>query len=289
MGYVLKNENIGKVRINKRDVIDKIRIALWYSHLQHGFDAQLPSEIAKMIEPDKIRVVNGCVTDNDRKWRNYKNGLNVPHPKLIDKAEAAVQGSSLIINHVLWQAMKNSVNLDLLLKDGIGKLSWEVQRILYKPSKYNCDRKLVESLSSKKLMQLERLASLDALAALVIFYRMGVEDTSSIVDISRAIYRTLLIICMKKPYLHFSESLILLMHSQVFSLADSKQSILGDSFKDDFLRDLQILRSQFSMIDNEKLADHTWKEDVKASSDFLEKVMFHNLFEESTIMTVEAI
>lgn len=289
MDCVLKNENIRKVRVNKRDAIDQIRVALWYSHLQHGLDAQLPSEIAKMIEPDKIRVVNGCVTDNDRKWRNYKNGLNVPHPKLIDKAEAVVQGSSLIINHVLWRAMKNSINLNLLLKDGIGKLSWEVQRILYKSSKYNCDRKLVESLSSKKLMQLERLASLDALAALVIFYRMGVEDTSSIVDISRAIYRTLLIVCSQKPYSHFSESLILLMNSQVFSLADSKQSILGDSFKDDFLMDLQILRSQFSKMNNEKLVGNTLKEDIRASSDFLEKVRFHNLVEEATIMTVDAI
>ncbi|MHC5171463.1 hypothetical protein ACVIAJ_14090 [Acinetobacter johnsonii] len=289
MGCVLQNENIGKVRINKRDVIDQIRIALWYSHIQLGLDAQLPSEIAKMIEPDKIRVVNGYVTDNDRKWRNYKNGLNVPHPKLIDKAEAVVQGSSLIINHVLWQAMKNSINLDLLLKDGIGKLSWEVQRILYKPNKYNCDRKLVESLSSKKLIQLERLASLDALAALVIFYRMGVENTSSSVDISRAIYRTLLIICMKKPYSHFSESLILLMHSQAFSLVDPKESILGDSFKEDFLMDLQILMSQFSKMGSEKLVTNTWKKDVRISSDFLEKVRSHNLFKEATIMTVDAI
>src|SRR5690606_33328569 len=101
--------------------------------------------------------------------------------------------------------MKNSINLDLLLKDSIGKLSWEVQRILYKPNKYDCDRKLAENLSPKKLIQLERLASLDALAALVIFYRMGVEGTSSIVDISRAIYRTLLIVCSQKPYSHFSE------------------------------------------------------------------------------------
>ncbi|WP_257229313.1 hypothetical protein [Acinetobacter sp. YH12057] len=138
-------------------------------------------------------------------------------------------------------------------------------------------------------MQLEQLASLDALAALVIFYRKGVEDARSIIDISRAIYRTLLIICVKKPYSNFSESLILLMHSQVFSLVDPKESVLGDSFKEDFKMDLQILKNQFSMMDNEKLADNTWKEDVRVSSDFLEKVRFHNLFEESTIMTVEAI
>lgn len=59
MGYVLQNENIGKVRINKRDVVDQIRVALWYSRIKLGLDAQLPSEIAKIIEPDKIRVVNG--------------------------------------------------------------------------------------------------------------------------------------------------------------------------------------------------------------------------------------
>ena len=195
----------------------------------------------------------------------------------------------MIINHVLWRAIKKSIKLDLLLKDDIGKLSWEVQRILYKSNKYNCDRKLVENLSSKKLIQLERLASLDALAALVIFQRMSVEDTSSIVNINRAIYRTLLIVCSQKPYTNFSENLILLINSQVFSLAKSKESILGESFKEDFLMDLQILISQFSKIDNEKLADNTWKEHVRASSDFLEKVRFYNLFEKSTIMTVDAI
>ena len=86
MGCVLQNENIRKVRINKRDVVDQIRVALWYSHIEHGLHVHLPSHIARIVEPDKIRVVDGCVTDNDRKWRNYKNGLNVPHPKLIDKA-----------------------------------------------------------------------------------------------------------------------------------------------------------------------------------------------------------
>ena len=263
MGRVLKNENIRKVRVNKRDAIDQIRVALWYSHIQHRLDEYLPSQIARIIEPDKIRVVDGCVTDNDRKWRNYKNGLNVPHPKLIDKAEEVVQGSSLIINHVLWQALRDAVDIDLLLQESIGKLSWEVQRILYKSNKHDCDRKLVEHLSPKKLMQLERLASLDALAALVIFLRLGVLKSKGIVDISRAIYRTLLIICMKKPYSHFSESLILVMYAQVFSLADSKQSILGDSFKDDFLRDLQILMSQFSKMDSEKLVTNTWKKDVR--------------------------
>ena len=289
MDFFLKNENIRKPRINKRDEIDQLRVVLWYSFIKQCLATNTPSEVARIIEPHKIRVVDGCTTDNDKKWRNYKNGSNVPNPKLIDKAEAIVQGSSLIINHVLWQAMKNSINLDLLLKDSIGKLSWEVQRILYKPNKYDCDRKLAENLSPKKLIQLERLASLDALAALVIFYRMGVEDTSSIVEISRAIYRTLLIICMKKPYSHFSESLILLMHSQVFSLVDPEESILGDSFKEDFLMDLQILRTQFSKMDSEKLVTNTWKKDVRISSDFLEKVRFHNLFKESTIMTVDAI
>lgn len=289
MDCVLKNENIRKVRINKRDVIDQLRVALWYSHIQLGLDTDIPSHIARIIEPDKIRVVDGYIADNDRKWRNYKNGSNVPSPKLTDKAEAIVQGSSLIINHVLWQAMKNSISLDLLLKESIGKLSWEVQRILYKSNKYDCDRKLVENLSPKKLIQLERLASLDALAALVIFIRLGIRESKSVIDTSRAIYRTLLIVCSRKPYSHFSESLILLMNSYVFSLADAKESILGDSFKENFLMDLQILKTQFSKTDNGKLSDNTWKENVRISSDFLGKVRFHNLVEESTIMTVNAI
>ena len=271
------------------DYIDIFRVVLWYTFIKYRLSVNSNYQISRVIEPDNFRINDHRRIYCDKKWRNYQKGLNVPNSKLVERVESIVTGSSSIINHVLWQVLRDLVDIDLLIEQSIGKLSWEVQRILYKSNKYNCDRKLVEGLSPKKLIQLERLASLDALAALVIFLRLSIMESKGIVDISRAIYRTLLIICMKKPYSHFSESLILLMHAQVFSLADSKQSILGDSFKDDFLRDLQILRSQFSMIDNEKLADHTWKEDVKASSDFLEKVMFHNLFEESTIMTVEAI
>ena len=285
----MKNENIGKVRSNKRDKVDQLRVSVWYSYIKQRLATNTPSQIARIIEPDKIRVVDGYITDNDKKWRNYKNGLNVPNSKLIDKAESIVQGSSLIINHVLWQVMRDSVDIDLLLQQSIGKLSWEVQRVLYKSNKYDFNRKLVANLSSKKLMQLERLAGLDALAALVIYLRVGVVEGKSILEISRAIYRTLLIVCSKYPFFYHSESFILLMKSCVFSLGNSKDSILDESFKEDFLMDLQILRSQFSKMGNGKMADYTWKEDVRASSDFLEKVRFHNLFKESTIMTVGAI
>ena len=271
------------------DDIDMLRVGLWYTFIKYHLSVNSNYQISRIIEPDNFRINDHRKIYCDKKWRNYQKGLNVPNSKLVEQVESIITGSSSIINHLLWQVLRDSADIDLLIQQSIGKLSWEVQRILYKPNKYNCDRTLVESLSSKKLIQLERLASLDALAALVIFYRMGAEDTSSTVDISRAIYRTLLILCMKKPYLHFSESLILLMHSQVFSLVGPKESILGDSFKEDFLMDLQILRTQFSKMDNEKSADNTWKEDVRVSSDFLEKVRFHNLFEESTIMTVEAI
>lgn len=271
------------------DDIDMLRVGLWYTFIKYHLSVNSNYQISRIIEPDNFRINDHRKIYCDKKWRNYQKGLNVPNSKLVEQVESIITGSSSIINHLLWQVLRDSADIDLLIQQSIGKLSWEVQRILYKPNKYNCDRTLVESLSSKKLIQLERLASLDALAALVIFYRMGAEDTSSTVDISRAIYRTLLILCMKKPYLHFSESLILLMHSQVFSLVGQKESILGDSFKEDFLMDLQILRTQFSKMDNEKSADNTWKEDVRVSSDFLEKVRFHNLFEESTIMTVEAI
>ena len=197
----MKNENIGKVRSNKRDKVDQLRVSVWYSYIKQRLATNTPSQIARIIEPDKIRVVDGYITDNDKKWRNYKNGLNVPNPKLIDKAESIVQGSSLIINHVLWQIMRDSVDIDLLLQQSIGKLSWEVQRVLYKSNKYDFDRKLVANLSSKKLMQLERLAGLDALAALVIYLRVGIVEGKSILEISRAIYRTLLIVCSK--YNHF--------------------------------------------------------------------------------------
>lgn len=280
----MKNGNLEKTRINKRDDIDVQRVILWYSYLRDHLEAKNPSQIARIIEPHKIRVVEGYIIDNDKKWRNYKNGLNVPNPKLIDQTESVVQGSSLMINHVLWQVMKSSTGIDLLLQECIGKLSWEVQRILYQSNKYSSCNKLVPNLSKRKLKQLEHLAGLDALAAQIIFLRVSIIQNENVLDICRSIYRTLLIICIEIPFFYHCESLILLMNRNIFSLVDSRDSILGEGFEYNFSKNVKILLNLFLAMEDRALVGITRKERVKALSDLLHNAKVLNFFDESNFL-----
>lgn len=273
-----------KTRINKRDDIDVQRVILWYSYLRHHLVAKNPSQIARIIEPHKIRVVEGYIIDNDKKWRNYKKGLNVPNPKLIDQAESVVQGSSLIINHVLWQAMKSSTGIELL-QECIKKLSWEVQRILYQSNKYSGCNKLVPNLSKRKLKQLEHLAGLDALAAQIIFLRISIIKNENVLDICRSIYRTLLIICIEIPFFYYRESLIALMNRNIFSLVDSRNSILDKGFEYNFSENVKKLLELFLAMEDRVLVGITRKQRIKALSDLLHNIKILDFFEEFNFLT----
>lgn len=280
----MKNENLEKTRINKRDDIDVQRVMLWYSYLIHDLNLNTPSQIAREIEPHKIRVVDGYITDNDKKWRNYKNGLNVPNPKLIDQTESIVQGSSLMINHVLWQVMKSSTNIDLLMKECIGKLSWEVQQILYQSNKYSSGNKLISNLSKRKLKQLEHIAGLDALAAQIIFLRANIVQNENVLDICRSIYRTLLIICIEIPFFYHCKSLISLMNRNIFSLVDSSSSILGEGFEYNFSENVKKLLNLFLAMEDRALVGITRKERTKALSDLLHNAKVLDFFYESKFL-----
>ncbi|OAL76232.1 hypothetical protein AY606_13025 [Acinetobacter sp. SFB] len=269
-----------KTRINKRDDIDVQRVVLWYSYIEHCLRKTVPSEIARVIEPHKIRVHEGYIIDNDRKWRNYKKGLNVPNPKLIEKAESIVPGSSMMINHILWQTMRDSMPIDVLLQERVGRLSWKVQRLLYVHNKYDESKKLVSSLSKKKLMQLERLAGLDALAAQIIFLRVGIVQNENVLNIFRSIYRTLLIICTEIPFFYHCESLIVLMNSYVFSLIEPRSAIL-DKRVEDFTRNVKTLINLLLAMEDAGLVGFTRKEGIRLLSDFLSDSKVLNLFGES--------
>lgn len=129
-------------------------------------------------------------------------------------------------------------------------------------------------------MQLERLAGLDALAAQIIFLRVGIVQNENVLDIFRSIYRTLLIICTEIPFFYHCESLIVLMNSYIFSLIEPRSAIL-DKRVEDFTRNVKTLINLLLAMEDAGLVGFTRKEGIRLLSDFLSDSKVMNLFGES--------
>ncbi len=275
--------------MEKRSELDIVRVSLWYWYIRVNLSKNSDYQIEKVIEPDAFNKNKHGDAYHNNKWRGYRLGKHTPNPILIDQAESHVQGSAMILKHTLWQVMSNSRSLDSLLNDEVGKLSWEVQRILYKANKYDCGSLLVTKLSKRKLRQLECLAGLDALAAQIIFLKLAVkreEDTSAL---SHSIYRTLLIICTELPFFYYREHFISLVNWYVFSLVSSTKEILGENFEVKFSKNVKILINKLLAMEDRGEVGISRKESIRALSNLLHETQVLKCFEGGNLLTADVI
>lgn len=275
--------------MKKRNELDIVRVSLWYWYIRVNLSKNSDYQIEKIIEPNAFNKNKHGDIYHINKWRGYRLGKHTPNRILIDQVESHVQGSSVILDHMFWQALNDAIGIDLLLNDGIGKLSWEVQRILYKPKKYDCGSLLVSSLSKRKLRQMEYLTGLDALAAQIVFFKLAVKTEEDTFAISQSIYRTLLIMCTELPFFYYREHLISLVNLNVFSLVGPIKEILGENFEDSFSKNVQILLNLLLSMEDKGEVGITRKECVKALSDLLHEKQIISLFDGANILTIDAI
>lgn len=275
--------------MEKRSELDIVRVSLWYWYIRVNLSKNSDYQIEKVIEPDAFNKNKHGDAYHNNKWRGYRLGKHTPSPILIGQAESYVKGSSMLLKHTLWQVMNNSISIDSLLSDELRNLSWEVQRILYKANKYDCDSLLVTNLSKRKLRQLECLAGLDALAAQIIFFKLAVkreEDTSAL---SQSIYRTLLIMCTELPFFNYRAHFISLINSNVFSLVSSTEKVLGKNFVDSFSKNVKILINLLLSMEDTGKVGITRKESIRALSNLLHETQVLNLLEGGNLLTIDAI
>ena len=176
----------------RRDWIDVIRTAIWYAYIESNLSHATSYQIEKIIEPEAF-VKDQNYFYHHNKWAKYKLGKHTPEIELIGKANQHVRGTAKIINHVLWEAIRGHKPMKWFIENGINQLSWDVQRIVFRT--VNDQIELISVLQIRKeLRRIERLASLDALAVLIIFLRIADDQNQREIAfwIGRSIYRILL-------------------------------------------------------------------------------------------------
>lgn len=207
----------------RRDWLDVIRTAIWYAYIEINFLNSTNHQIAQFIEADAFGKGEENDINNYIRWAKYRIGKHTPGKELINKANQHVEGTARLINHVLWDAIRGHKPLNWFTKSGVNQLSWDVQRIIFKS--VNDQKELISVLQIRKdLRRLERLASLDALAALIIFLRMADDQNQKKIALSigQSIYRILLVMCTFLPLASFKHGLVFLFYLYVFPLCRDK-------------------------------------------------------------------
>lgn len=219
----------------RRDWLDVIRTAIWYAYIEINFLNSTNREIAKFIEADAFGKSVEKDINNYMRWAKYRTGKHTPGKELISKANQHIEGTARIINHVLWEAIRGRKSLCWFVETGVNQLSWDVQRIIFKSM--NDQKELISVLEIRKnLRRLERLANLDALAALIIFLRIADDQNQRKIALSigQSIYRILLIMCVFLPLANFRYELAFLIYLYVFPLCQSEMKKFDSNDVDEF-------------------------------------------------------
>ncbi len=177
----------------RRDVTDALRAAYWYSGVRIRTGIQSARGLELKYEPETLHRAGSP----RNKWGKYRDGRHVPSAALVSKVGIKLPGSSRDLNHPLWRilAMDNlrHFNEDHL----IAQLRLDIQEILarwdaWKPK----SRYRNSSVDQRLVMLLERRASLDSLAAIVLLMRRShaAEQWEVMHDWTGPLYRTMVML-----------------------------------------------------------------------------------------------
>lgn len=254
-----------KTRI-RRDWIDALRTVVWYAYIETHFFNRTNYEIAKLIEPEVFGIDEDKDINNQIRWAKYRRGIHTPGQDLINKANMHVEGTANIINHVLWEAIRGRKSMKWFMNDGVSQLSWDVQKIIFKS--VNGQKELISVFHiTRNVRKLQRLASFDALAALIIFFRIAVDqnqkETASRVALS--IYRISLVMCVYSPFPNFKYGLAFLLYLNVFSILPGKRRNFDSSDVDEFCERSFDLNAILLIAEDECFFDLKQKDNRKKS------------------------
>lgn len=200
-------------RAPKRDdEVDRVRTVLWFETLKFHLSADRPRDVERAIAP--APTTDGQIKNN--KFLGYAKGDHVPRGDVVRKAAERCPESDVILNHVLWDALRVTTPLEKCALDLIKKLKPDIQRAVLQP-------KNKIGLTAYTLGVLERRPGLDSLAALSILFRLKHNNglTYSLRPIAHSMFCMLM---MLTPVFITDETrneIFQLFSRRVFSLVES--------------------------------------------------------------------
>jgi hypothetical protein len=202
-----------------RRLINRLRTLYWYIGLQRKTQLTTAYQLENHFEPQ-----GNIETPAKNKWSKYPAGKHKPGPTLIALVDAKAPGSAREINHPLWEVLRLGDRALPKIDVWLEKLEPRVQAIVYRSSKEGgiSIAKQRQSYSLQLSRRLVKLGNLDALAALVLYWRESKQTNNHVNNQwqARDIYRLLLMMGMDFQERRIGEELYVVFLAQVFCQTD---------------------------------------------------------------------
>ncbi|MCO1696206.1 hypothetical protein FA457_19540 [Pseudomonas aeruginosa] len=229
----MRNKNRRAAPPAKRDQADVLRVRYWYEGLRHRTGLATAYKLEQHFEPESFRKQDG-ITSNRCKWQRYAAGRHTPQAKLAARIDAQVPGSLQELQHPLWAILKHQPSRTTLSEAFLQRLKPDVQAVLFEPVgglEVYWQRARVTVVLMRKL---ERIASLDALAALTWLLREAIAQGGhkSAERLANSIYTVLLIMGIEWQNRELAEPLLKLFAQRILPLGSPSHRRFCMSGKD---------------------------------------------------------
>ena len=177
-----------------RDFLDFVRVRFWYEGVRKRSNKNTPYALEQHFEPESFRLRANGKPSYPCKWQSYEIGLHTPQPRLLEKVDSLLPGSSQELRHPLWDVLEIKPNRSTLSEIFLQRLNPKVLAVLFKPAgdmEVQFERtRVTRTLISK----LKKIADLDALAALIwlSYEAIGNKNQKCSENLARGIYDILI-------------------------------------------------------------------------------------------------
>ena len=184
----------------QRDVVDAFRTVYWFHHLRRALDS--PSVYQMDVLAEGPAVARGEPSRGRKtRWRSYSKGRHSPSAPLVAELGLAHPGSIAAFQHPLWDTLGES-QLRPPPAFVLGRLDASVLAIVRKGFSASPDMRLFPGhWNATRMQMLERRASLDALAGLMLVLNAAVAEGLDVVA-SIASLRICRVLLMLGPWFH---------------------------------------------------------------------------------------
>lgn len=202
----------------KRDQADVLRVMYWYEGLRQRTGLATAYKLEQHFEPESFRKQDG-ITSNRCKWQRYAAGRHTPQ-KLAARVDARVPGSLQELQHPLWAILRQQPSRATISEAFLQRLKPDVQAALFEPVggvEVYWQRARTTVVLMRKL---ERIASMDALAALTWLLREAIAqgNRKNAERLAHSIYTVLLIMGIEWQNRELAEPLLKLFAQRILPL-----------------------------------------------------------------------
>lgn len=251
----------------RRDELYVLSTALWVELVRRLSECSTYYEMESVFEPDAFG--KNAVGDryHHNKWSKYAVGLSRPVNALVVEVERRLPGCARVLYHPLWEILRQGFGSNRSQRESwLSRISPDVQRIVVKNDimtfSINSNN---DSTTRPKLEMLERRAGIDSLAclSLLLVQANDSQRTGDALRIAEALYRVLLITCMRPPYSMLENELFDCFKRRLFSRIQHAGQCLALE-KINFPEATSLLLQQVLVLEDTGRIGLAWKDTIKA-------------------------